>query len=83
MNFHGRNAFRPTKTCRRDRLLVEIEWQNPHKKYTDSSDKTKVARFFNPVYLTKNTEKVVENRTGVNGEVVEHVIIKAFQWVHL
>ena len=44
---------------------------------TDSSDKKKVAFFFDPVFATKNTEKVVERIIGDNGEDVEHIISKA------
>ena len=49
----------------------------------DSSDKTKAEYFFNPVVATKNTEKVVERVTYEDGEDIEHVIIKAFQCVHV
>ena len=44
---------------------------------TDSSEKTKVAFFFDPVVANNNTEKVVERITGDNGEVVEPIISKA------
>ena len=67
---------------RRDRLPGGIEGQYLHKK-TYSSDRKKVSRFFNPVVAPKNTEKVVEKRTGENGEDVEHVIGKAFKRVHV
>ena len=50
---------------------------------TDSSDKTKVARFFNHVVSTKNTKKVVEKITGDDGEDVEHAISKALKLVHV
>ena len=68
--------------CRRDLLPGEIEVQYLHKK-TYSSDKTKVAWFFHPIVATNNTEKLVEKRTGENGEDVKHVIRKAFQCVHV
>ena len=50
-----------------------------HFKKIDSSDNTKVARFFRPVVSTKNTDKVAETRTGDDGEDVEHIIGKDFQ----
>ena len=53
-------------SCSRDRLPGEIEGYYPHRK-TDSSDKTKLKLFFNPVVYTKNTDKAAENRTGDNG----------------
>ena len=40
-------------TCRRDRLPTEIDGKFLHKKKTDSSHKTKVARFFEPVIAVK------------------------------
>ena len=43
----------------------------------------KVARLFHPVFPTKNTEKVVKNRTGGDGEDVEHVISKVLQHFHV
>ena len=52
-------------------------------KKTDSSDKTKMACFFNPVFDTKNTEKVVAVKTGYDGEDVEHVIRNAFKHFHM
>ena len=82
MNWLGGNEFGAAATCRRDRLPGEIEGHYPHRK-TDSYDKTKVSRFFNPVFATNNTEKLVENRTGEYGEDVEHVISKAFQRLHV
>ena len=48
-------------------------------KKIDSSDKTKVARFFCPVVSTKNKDKVAETRTCDDGEDVEHIIGKDFQ----
>ena len=82
MNWLGGNVFGSTMTCRRDLLPGEIEGNYLHKK-TDSSDKTNVACFFNPVVANNNTEKVLERITGDNGEDVEHVISKAFQCVHV
>ena len=49
----------------------------------NSSDKTKVARFFRPVVANNNTEKVAETRTGDDGEDAEHIISEAFQRVHV
>ena len=42
-----------------------------------------MAWFFHAVVDTKNTEKVVEKRTGEYGEDIEHVISKAFQHLHV
>ena len=54
-----------------------------HLKKIDSSDNTKMSRFFNPVIATKNIEKVEEKITCDNREDVERVIIKAFKRVHV
>ena len=82
MNWLGWNGFGATLTCRRDWLPGEIEGHYIHKK-TESSDKKNVARFFNPVFPTKKTDKLVEKRTGDNGEDVENVIRKAFKCFHV
>ena len=47
------------------------------------SDKTKVARLFNPVVDTKNTEKVAGKIIGDDGEDVENVIRKSFKHVYM
>ena len=47
-----------------------------------SYDKANVARFFNPIVATKNTEKLLL-KIGDNGEDVEHFIRKAFKCVHV
>ena len=65
-----------------DILPGEMTEKYPYKK-TDYSDNTKVARFFHPVVSTKNTYKLVENRTCYHGQEVEHVIRKVFQRVHV
>ena len=67
MNWLGGNGFAATITFRRDWLPGDIEGQYLHKK-TDYSDKAMVTRFLHPVVATKNTEKVVESRTGEDGE---------------
>ena len=82
MNCLGGNGFGATMERRRYLLPGEIVGKYLHKK-TYSSDKTKVARFFNPVVATNNTEKAVETRTCDYGDYVEHVIRKAFQCVQL
>ena len=42
-----------------------------------------MVHFFNDVFVTKNTDKLVENRTADDGEDVEHIISKVFQRVHV
>ena len=42
-----------------------------------------MAQLLHPVVATKNTEKLVEKRTGDDEEDVEHVFSKAFQRVHV
>ena len=80
MNWLGGNGFGATTTFRRDWLPGEIEGQYLHKK---SSDKMKVERFFHPVVATKNTNKVVEKRTGDNGDDIVHVNRNNFQRVYM
>ena len=82
MNWLGGNGFGATMTYRRNRLSGEILGQYLHKKI-DSSDNSKFARFFNTVFTTKNTEKLVEQKIGDDGEDVENVISKVFQRVHV
>lgn len=50
----GQNGFGVTMTCRRDRLPADIDEIYLHKKKTDDSLKTKVARFYEPVVAVKN-----------------------------
>ena len=57
MDWIGENGFGATTKCSRGRLPVYIEGQCLHQK---TSDKTKVARFFNTAVSTKNTEKIEE-----------------------
>ena len=69
MNWFSGNIFAATITCRRDWLTEKIEGQCLHKNIY-SSDKTKVVRFFRPVFFTKNTEKVMGKRTRDDGEEI-------------
>ena len=75
MNWLGGNGLEATMMYGRDRLPGDIEGQYIHKNKTDSSDKTKVARFFHNVVATKKSEKVTEKITCDNGDNVEHIII--------
>ena len=49
----GSKGFGATMTCRRDRLPSGIPSKYLHKQKTDSSKRTKVARFYNPVVAVK------------------------------
>ena len=50
---------------------------------TESSDKKKVAQFFNHVVDTKNTEKSVVKGTGDDGDDIGNAIKNALQVVHV
>ena len=52
----GTNGFVATMTCQCDRLSTEIDKKYLHKK-TDTSPRTKVARFMHPIVAVKNTDK--------------------------
>ena len=54
LNWIGQNGFGATMTCRRDRLPPAIPGKYWHKQKTDTSKKTKVARFFQPIVAVKN-----------------------------
>ena len=56
LNWIGKNGFASTMTCRRDRLPPTVPANNWHKLKTDTSIKTKVARFFPPVVAVKEFE---------------------------
>ena len=61
----------------------EILRGSTYTKKTDYSDKAMVTRFLHPVVATNNTEKLVENRTGEDGEDVERVISENFQCLYV
>ena len=76
------NVSGATMTCMRDKLPGEIGGTYHHKK-KDSFDRIKVARLFNIFVATNNKEKIVEKRTGNDGENVGEVVSKAFKRVHV
>ena len=65
----GSNGFGCTMTCRRDRLPSGVPAKYWHKEKTDSSPKTKVARFFQPVVAVKT----VKSKNGMNKYTKVHV----------
>ena len=71
------------ETLGRYRLSGDIGEGSISTKKMNSSNKTKVARFFRPFVANNNTEKIAETRTGDDGENVEHIISEAFQRVHV
>ena len=66
-----------------ERLVIRGYWLGLPSLKKISSDETYLEWFFQPVAVTKNTEKLVDTRTGDDGEDVEHTISKAFQHVHV
>ena len=56
LDWIGRQGFGTTMTCRRDRLPSDIKGMYLHKKKTDTSPRTKVARFMNPIVAVKTNE---------------------------
>ena len=69
MTWLGQKGFGALMTCRRDRLPEGIETKYWHKDRTESNDKSRVARFFQPVVATKDFDAT--NTT------------KAYQRVHI
>ena len=57
----GKNGFGATMTCRRDRLPPGVPGKYWHKQKTDTSKKTKVARFFQPVVAVKEVSATEEH----------------------
>ena len=53
MNYIGKQGFGCIMTCRRDRLPEEIDGKYLHKKKTESNDRSRVARFFEPVVAVR------------------------------
>ena len=56
MDWLGEQGFGATMTCRRDRLPSKIKGEYLHKKKTDTSSRTRVARFLNPIVAVKTTD---------------------------
>ena len=57
----GKNGFEATMTCRRDRLPPGVPGKYWHKQKTDTSKKTKVARFFQPIVAVKEVQATDEH----------------------
>ena len=70
MGWMGENGFGATMTCRRDRLPKDIKGEYLHKKKTDDSIRTKVARFHKPIVAVKGVEATEDGK-------------KAYQRVHV
>ena len=56
----GEHGFGLTMTCRRDQLPKDVPSTYWHKERTDSSQRCKVTRFFNPVVSVKDVISQVE-----------------------
>eukprot|EP00957_Ditylum_brightwellii_P189679 14438547-Ditylum_brightwellii.AAC.1 len=56
MDWMGAEGFGGVMTCTRDWMPQDILEEYLHKKKTDTSHRTKVAHFFNPVIAIKNVE---------------------------
>ena len=61
LDWIGNKGFRATLTCCCDRLPSGIPSNYLHKQNTDSSKRTKVARFFNPVVAVKHFDTEDDN----------------------
>ena len=61
MDWMGRRRFGRIMTCRRDLLAHDFLEKHLHKKTTDTSHKTKVARFFQPIACVKNIPTIRHN----------------------
>ena len=64
LDWIGSKGFGATMTCRRDRLPSSIPSKYLHKQKTDSSKRTKVARFLNPVVAVKTFGAKDENSSA-------------------
>ena len=63
LDWIGCKGFGATMTYRRDRLPASVPSKYFHKQKTDSSKRTKVARFHNPVVAVKNVNTKDDNST--------------------
>eukprot|EP00957_Ditylum_brightwellii_P067905 5155117-Ditylum_brightwellii.AAC.2 len=79
----GGEGFGDVMTCRRDCLPGDITSEYLHKKKTDTSDRTKVARFFNPVVAVKDVPAITETTTDADETDIEKEVSKSYQCVHV
>ena len=56
MDWLGTNGFGATMTCRRDRLPAKVKGEFLHKKKTDVTVRSKVARFLHPIVIVETTD---------------------------
>ena len=61
LNWIGENGYGTTMTCQRDRLPPGVPGKYWHKQKTDTSKKTKVARFFQPIVAVKEVPAIGGN----------------------
>jgi hypothetical protein len=79
----GEEGFGGCFTNRRDRLLEDVDDMYFHKKKTDTSDRTKVARFLQPVVAVKKVKATYETVKDDEGNEVEKELTKSFERVHV
>ena len=82
MTWMGDAGFGDAITCRRDWLHDNIPGEYLHKKKTDTSDRIKVAHFFNPVVAVRHLEAVIEKTIDANVNDAEKEVGKSYQCVY-
>ena len=85
MDYAGEHGFGLTMTCRRNRLPKDIPSTYWHKERTDSGQRCKVARFFNPVVAVKDVIAHEENKAYRKGArlVPIDIIMQHFNREHV
>eukprot|EP00957_Ditylum_brightwellii_P122466 9338624-Ditylum_brightwellii.AAC.1 len=83
MDWMGSEGFGGVMTCRRDCLPDDIPGEYLYKKKTDTSNRTKVTHFFNPVVAAKDMPAITEITRDADGNNIEKEVSKSNQHVHV
>eukprot|EP00957_Ditylum_brightwellii_P187749 14295751-Ditylum_brightwellii.AAC.1 len=83
MEWMDSEGFGGVMTCRRDCLHGDSPGEYLHKKKTDTSDRTKVACFFNPIVAVKDVPAITEATRDADGNYTEKEVSKSYQCVHV
>eukprot|EP00957_Ditylum_brightwellii_P020338 1534557-Ditylum_brightwellii.AAC.1 len=75
-------GFGGVMTCRRDHLPGDISGEYLHKKKIDTSDRTKVIHYFNPVLAVKDMPAITEITKDADGNGIEKEVSKSYQRGH-
>eukprot|EP00957_Ditylum_brightwellii_P050876 3858523-Ditylum_brightwellii.AAC.1 len=83
MDWMGIEGFGDVMTCRRDHLSGDIPGEYLYKKKTDTSDRSKVAHFFNHVVAVKDVPAITEATRDADGNDIDKEVSKSYQCVHI